>query len=223
MAMTNYPFPYDIENLLGGAVRILRAPQSQAEPDGIHEVIDLVAPYAPKTGWLDVGATKEAFSYSRGFAEAGYEIQNTQGAVLTEITDVTRTITVSYAEFTQQSLAVIEGDTSLGTVAAAAGVSAQKIVRFGGITSTDEYRFAFISRRHIASGAVVEPGGAKRGRFVMGLALRASLAADDVSIEQAKGNLSAAGVTFRMFPDPAKTVSEESWGGWFLEDAGTIA
>ena len=174
MAMTNFPFPYDIDNLLGGAVRILRAPQSQA-------------------------------------------------AVLTEITEVTRTIAVSFAEFTQAILGIIEGDGSSGTVAAAAGVSAQKIQKFGAINSLDEYRFAFISRRHVASGLVTESGGATRGRFVMGCALRASLAAEDASIEQAKGNLTASGVTFRLFPDPDETLSEDSWGFWALEESGTIA
>src|SRR5262245_38319560 len=103
MALVAGAFPYDIDNLLGGAVRILYAPSTQAIPStgGIADVIEMVGPnYAAKTGWIDLGATKESFSYTRGFDVEGWEIQQTAGNVIEEISDITRSVSVSIAEFT---------------------------------------------------------------------------------------------------------------------------
>lgn len=221
MAYTNYPFPYDIGNLLGGAVRILYAPLSQAIPANIADVIDMVSPYAPKTGWLEVGATKEGFSSSGGFDESGYEIQNTPDEVLSEITTVTRGITVSFAELTPANLQLIEGAPNIATIAAAAGKSAQKKVAFGSFSSRTNYRWAYISRRSIDSGIVIEPGGKQRGRFFLGAAYRGKLAADAHTFDQEKGNLSAVGVSWTLSPEPGQIEGEEH-GAYFDEQAGTI-
>jgi hypothetical protein len=217
-------FPYDIDNLLGGAVRILYAPTSVAIPANIADVISMVSPYAPQTGWLDVGATKESFSSSRGFSTEGFEIQQTTGNVIEEITGLTRAIQVSFAEFRPTILQIIEANVGgVDTIAAAAHKGAQKRVTFGSIKSVDQYRWAFISRRAKASGLVVETEtSVSRGRFVMGTMYRGQVAADDASIEQGKGNLSAAQVSFNGFPDDTQAEGEE-YGAWFMEDAGTIA
>lgn len=215
-------FPYNVDNLLGGAVRILYAPTTVAIPDSIDDVIAMVSPYAPKTGWIDFGATKEAFSYSRSFDTAGYEIQQVPGAILEDITDLTRQVSVSVAELTPETLAIIEQGTIATDVAAAAGIGAQDVVKFGSFLSVDQYRIAFISRRHKGSGLVTEPDGTTtRGRFVMGVGYRCQMTADEVSLEGTKGELSAAALTFKFFPESGQTYGQE-FGAWFMEAAGTI-
>lgn len=222
MTYTNFPFPYDIGNLLGGAVRILFAPLTQAIPANIADVIDMVSPYAPKTNWVEVGATKETFSAAGGFDESGYEIQQTPDQVLSEITTVTRTITVSFAELNAQNLQLIEGAPNIATLAAAAGKSAQKKVAFGSFSSRQNYRWAYISRRSIDSGVVTEPGAKTRGRFFMGTGYRGKLAADSHTFDQNKGDLSAVGVGWTLSPEPGQAEGEEH-GAYFDEQAGTIA
>lgn len=225
MANQGFPFPYDIGNLLGGSVRVLYAPDSQAVPADIGDVIDMVSPYAPKTGWVDLGATKEAFSYHRSFDTSGWEIQQVAGNVIEELTNLTRRIGVSIAEFRKELLRIIEGDNgSVTAIAASAGKSAQDKISFGSFSSLSRYRFAFISRRSKQSGLVTEPGGAERGRFFAGIAYSAQLTAEEVTSEQNKGDLSAAGVNFGLYPDPSGTFSEgEEYGCWLDEKPGTIA
>lgn len=227
MALKAGAFPYDIDNLLGGAVRILYADAAGAGaadiPVGIQDVIDMAYPYAAAADWTDLGATKESFTYTRGFETAGWEIQQEQGNVIEEITNLSRTIEVSYAEFNAANLAMIEGGGVSGTVTAAAGHVAQDRLGFGAFESLNRYRFAFISRRSKASGVVIEPGaGAReRGRFFMGVVYSAQLSADDVSVEQAKGELTASGVTFTAFPEAGEDAGED-WGAWYDEQPGTI-
>jgi hypothetical protein len=224
-------FPYNIDNLLGGAVRVLYAPTSQAIPANIGDVIKMVGPnYAPETGWLELGATKEAFSYSRGFDVEGWEIQQTAGNVIEEITDITRSVSVSIAEFTKELLKIIEGDTGVISALAAvpgatdSGTSAQDKITFGSFSSLTQYRIAFIARRAKASGLVTEAGngGATRGRFVMGVGYRAQLSADEIEMEQDKGVLTAANTGFTFFPEGGQAQGSE-YGAWFLENTGTIA
>lgn len=225
MAYTGYPFPYEINNLLVGAVRILYAPTSVALPTDIDSVIDMESPYNAKTGWLELGATKESFTYTRGFDTEGLEIQQSSGVLFEEITDLSRQIEVSAAEFSPEIVKIIEGaETAVATVAAAAGKSAQKKVHIGAFSTLSRFRFAFLARRNQASGIVTESDTVTtRGRFVMGVLYSASMAADDASMEFAKGELTAAGVTFSAFPDSSVAVAANNYGAWYFEDAGAIA
>jgi hypothetical protein len=56
----------------------------------------------------------------------------------------------------------------------------------------------------------------------MGVLYQAQIAADDISLEQSKGALTAAGLTFTAFPD-AEGVADEEYGAWYDEQAGTLA
>ncbi len=226
MALVGAPFPYNIDNLLGGAVRILYGKAdgvgAAAIPESIDDVIAMVAPYASKSGWTDLGATKESFSYSRSFDTSGYEIQQVAGNVIEEITDIARSIEVSFADFRPEHMQMIENAPAVATIAAATNASAQKRVGFGSFTSPVQYRFAFIAQRPKQAGLVIEPSDAERGRFFMGVANLAQVAADEMSFEQAKGELTGAGVTFTMFPSDDADTGEE-YGAWYDEQAGTIA
>lgn len=228
MALSNFPFPYDIGNLLTGAVRIVYSKITGGTPAVIpaaqENVTSGVSPYSVGTGWTDLGATRENFTYSRGFDTEGLEIQQVPGNILEEVTGITRTIAVSMAEFNPFGFALMENAPNVATIAAAAGRSAQKKVAFGSFSSVDRYRWGFISRKPKAAGVVIEPAtGApgSRGRFVTGVAYEAAAAADEVEMEQGKGELTASELTFNLFPAPGQPEGEEM-GAWFIEEAGTM-
>ncbi len=226
MTLVNFPFPYDINNLLSGAVSILYADPAVVTtiPDDISDVVTMNAPYAAKTNWTYLGATKENFSYSRGFETEGLEIQQVPGAILEEVTNINRSLSVSMAEFNPFGFQLMENAPSVATVAAALNQSAQKRIAFGSFTSVKRYRIAFLSRRPKASGTVIEnPTTTSRGRFVMGLAYQASIQADEIEMEQGKGELSAVELAFSLFPETAVAQPEgQDVGAWFIEEAGTI-
>lgn len=224
MALVGAPFPYDIENLLAGGAAIYYAPIGTAIPTDISSVIDMVAPYAVATGWVPLGATKEAFKYDRSFTTSGLEIQETNVKVFEEITDIERKITVSTAEFNPFGFQLMENAPSSATVASAAGKSAQKKIAFGNFTSVTRYRFAFISRRPKGAGIVTEPTtGKTRGRLVMGTGYNVGMSAGSISLEQGKGSLTAAALEFTLFEESVVAQPEgQGVGFWSIEDAGTI-
>ncbi len=229
MALVGFPFPYNIENLLSGAVSILYSKITGATPadipEGIEDVVLMEAPYTVQTGWTWLGATKETFTYNRGFSTEGLEIQQVAGNILEELTDINRSITVSMAEFNPFGFQLMENAPEIETLVAAAGVSAQKRIAFGSFSSLDRYRFAFISRRPKAAGTVTESDSTTiRGRFVMGVAYQAQLQADEISMEQGKGELTASELAFTLFPETTEAQPEgQEVGAWYLEDAGVIA
>lgn len=221
MSYTNAPFPYDIGNLLGGAVAVYYAVADGgspiAVPADLADVHALSSPYAPVTGWNRIGATKDAFSYSRGFETSGWEIQNIAGNVIEEITGLSRSIKVSVAEFKPELLQLIEGAPAANT----STVNGQLVTKYGSFKSLNRYRFAFVAQRSIQSG-VVDEGSIERGRFFAGVAYSAQIAADEVTWDQAKGELTAAEVTFTMFPQSGQAAGQE-WGAYFDEQAGAVA
>lgn len=219
------PFPYDDANLLGGGARILYAPMTTAVPTGIEDVIDVLSPYVAKTGWKDFGATKESFTYSRNFDTSGWEIQNVNGTIFDEITDISRSAAVSIAELAPETIQIMEEAPAGGVVhgTPTAGQTKQQRIGFGGFDELSSYRVAFISKRKKKSGVVNEPT-LTRGRWVMGVLYSCSISADEVSVEQNKGDLTAFGLTFTAYPAPnadAQPAGEE-FGAWYFEDAGTI-
>lgn len=230
MALTAGAFPYDVNNLLGGSVRVLLQDFDDATPapDNPVDIFGQRSPYAAKTDWTDIGATKEAFQYGRSIDVGGYQIQQVQGNIIEEITNVARTVQVSVAEISPEGLAIIEqqpdiDDVAAVNAAAAAGSSAWKALGFGTISDLRRYRVAFVARRSQASGLVHEGvGDAGRGRFVVGVGYNVAVSADNVQLGLAKGELAAATLTFAFFPDPDGVEGKE-YGTWFFEEAGTIA
>lgn len=224
MALVGGAFPYDVENLLSGAVSVYYAPITQAIPADIGDVIDMVAPYTVKGGWTALGATKEAFNYSRSFDTEGLEIQQSNVALFEEITDISRSLTVSQAEFNPFGFQLMENAPSVATIASGANKSSQKKIAFGNFVSVTRYRFAFLSRRPKGAGIVTEPTTAlERGRFVMGCAYNSGMQADEITMEQGKGELTAVELAFTLFPETAVAQPEgQEVGFWAIEDAGTI-
>ena len=222
----NFPFPYDLVNILGGRVRVLYAPTSVAIPTNLDDIFETDGTgYAAKTGWLDLGAAKEGFSYGRSFETSGWEIQQTPGFITEEVTSISRSITASIAEIIPENLALIENApaANIGTAAAGAGKSSQATLKFGSFTSLTRYRFAFIAQRPTVAGLVtMSAAGGTRGRFFGGCVYEAQVAADEVTLEQTKGELSAASVTFTCFPAAGQAATQE-YGIFFDEPVQTIA
>lgn len=213
--------PYDINNLVAGAVRVLYAPTSEPVPVDIADIIAMTDPYAPVGSWVDFGASTETQTYSRSIESEGLEIQQESGAIIEDITDVGRTFAFDVAEIEENNLKVLEEAPSIETIAAVAGASAQKGVAVGGFTELTQYRVAFIGIRKKQSGTVTEPGGATRGRMVAVALYRCQLSAEESSIEFGKGNLASAGVNFTSFPESGQP-EDQDVGKWLFEDSGTI-
>lgn len=225
MALSTGTFPYDIANLLGGAARVLYTDDlTEPVPADLTGIIDVETPYTAQTGWIDLGATKESATYGREISEEGYEIQNVNGDVLSEITDIAHTMEVSVAEIAPAQLAVIEvSSAGVGTIAGAAGKSAQKSVKFGSFASVPRRRVAFIAQRNVGSGIVTESGGVERGGFVGVVLYNVAVAADSAEVEFDKGNLAECPVSFTAFPETTEDAGEE-YGTWLFENLGqTIA
>lgn len=226
MPLTTGPFPYDINNLLGGAARVLLVPYADAPvPVDPSDIFAQVSPYVAVDPWTDMGATREAFQYGRSIDVGGYQIQQVQGNVIEEITNVARTVQVSMAEIGPEGLKIIEQQPSTEAVAAAAGQSAYTKLAFGTIADLQRYRVAFVARRSLAAGEVAEgatAGAIRRGRYMVGVGYNVAISADNVQLQMARGELAAAQVTFSFFPEPTVTQGQE-YGAWFDEAVGTIA
>lgn len=217
--------PYNLNKLLGGAARVLYAPNTVSIPTKLTDVINTnTTTYAPKTGWIDFGATAGAFAYNRAIAESGYNIEQDTSDVIEEITAVDRTVTVPVAEIKQSLLAIIEEGTT-GSTSAGANQSAESLVKFGMITSLTRYRIAFIARRAKGIGSDVtqsDAGTTVRGAFVAGFLYNVALAADTSSASIAKGSLVSLPVSFRAYPESSLSQGQE-YGVWVEETSGTIS
>jgi nucleotide-binding universal stress UspA family protein len=218
--------PFNLDNLLGGAVRVLWAPITEDIPANPADIFDQTGPdYAPNGSWEDFGAAGGGSEYGRAIATSGYQIEQSSSDVLEEVTGLDRTFATSVAEIKPEHLAMIEEtpETEIDDVVAAAGHSAFKRVPIGNIDSQIRRRVAFVARRAKGIGAdVTEPGGTVRGGFVVGVLYAVTLTADSTSIAFAKGNLASAGITFKAYPVDDVAAGNE-FGDWFDETAGTIS
>jgi hypothetical protein len=200
---------------------VLYAPVSAPLPDSIQDVLATATPYAAVSPWTDFGATKESFTYTRSFDTEGLEIQQVPGAILEDITDLSRTITVSVAELRPELLAIIEQGTVAADAASTATSGAQDIVKFGAFNSVTQYRVAWVSRRHQGSGTVEETEGNTRGRFFMGVGYRCQITADEIEYEGAKGELTGLSLSFKLFPEPGQVFGQE-YGMWASEQTKVL-
>lgn len=226
MTLTTGTLPYDVANLLSGAARVLISDDSvalPAVPANVTDVFDAKSPYAAKAGWVDIGATADATSYTRDMSAQEYTIEQSQAPVFEDITEVNRTLRVQMAEFDMNKLKIMEGEGTTGTVAAVATVSAPaKTVKFGSVNNLKKRRVAFVGQRNPLSGTVHENTAAlDRGRFVMFVLYNVLISADSTEISIGKGNLASGPVSFKAYPESGLASGVE-FGIWVLEDAGTI-
>lgn len=226
MTVVTGTLPYDVDNLLSGAARVIISDDSQpalpAIPANLKDVFAQISPYAPLTGWLDVGATIEATSYSREFGAEGYEIQQTNAEVLQDLTELSRQLSVAIGEVKPEHIKIFEEAKAITTVAAVAGAMAQKHIKFGSIQNLTKRRVLFVGQRNIASGQVTETvGSIKRGRFVAFCLYNVVISGDSSEVEMGKGGLASLPLTFTAFPEGGQ-LSGEEYGKWITEDAGVM-
>ena len=225
MALVKGTFPYDLTNLLGGRVRVLISKIDTAPvaiPVKINDIIKLSSPYEAAAKWTDVGAARDAASYSRGFSSEGWEIQQVNSAVLEDITGTARSVSLSLGEVRQDLLELLEQSPGAETIAKGVGQSPQKAVPFGNFTDLTRWRVAFIAQRKQKSGIVKEKtGGKERGRFVAITINEATISADETGIEFDKGSMSHVPLTFNAFAAAGEEEGEE-FGRWILEEAGEV-
>ena len=214
----------DITDLVSGAVRVLAAPITEDIPTGIEDVMLMEAPYTLQGDWFDLGATTGPTTTSRAIESQGLSIEQRQGNVIEDVTDVSRGISLPLAGISAENLQIFENASAIGNIAAAAGVSAQKVIKFGSFSEATEYRIILIGKRPKKAGLVTEsaPSLAVRGRLIARVLYRVALTADESSLSFGKGNLASADVSFKAFPEPGED-ADEADGAWFLEAAGTIA
>lgn len=216
--------PYNLANLIVGAIRVLWAPVTVAVPTSIADVVFMTAggAYAAKTDWNDFGATSDSSAYTRGMEAEGVEIQQETGEIMKEVTEINRAFSVTMAEIYEDNVQIIENAEAIEDVAAATLEGAQKSVGLGTSPDLTEYRMAFLSFRKKQAGIVLEgAGGLARGRMNMLILNRVALTADDVEIEGEKGNLTDAEVGFEGYPEPGED-DDVAYGRWLFEQAGTI-
>ncbi len=211
-----------INKLVSGAVAIAYTPEATAAPTNIADIITLVGTPAPDADWDLFGATKGGASYSIDVKSEELTIDQRDGAVFEDITDITRGLKFDIAEMDPNLWLLLEQSAAVETVVAAAGKSAQKLVRSGSFSERDRYRVAFIGQRRKSQGIVIEPGGDERGCYVVGGFYSASITAGSSETKFDKGALATRTVEFKAFPDDALAAGQDTMF-FFEEQAGTIA
>lgn len=214
---------YSITAVSSGPVRVLLAPATEDIPADILDIIDMTTPYDVNGDWFDLGATSGPANYSRGIEAEGLSVEQVNGDIIEDITDVTRGVTIPMAGISAENIQVFENAPAIATVSAAALKSAQESVKFGSFSETERYRVALIGLRPKSAGIVQEPSsGPARGRMVCQVLYNCGLSADESSISRGKGQLMSGDVSFKAYPEPGED-ADEAHGTWLFEDAGTIS
>src|SRR4051812_44330378 len=99
------------DNIIGGPGRLVFKPYDGTYPDTISDVMDIASPYDLADGWLDVGATNDGITTTRSFDTDDFEVDQVIGAVDTDITAWTHTLSTTLAENSVENrqLALIGG------------------------------------------------------------------------------------------------------------------
>jgi hypothetical protein len=225
-------FPFTKANMVGGPARCLFAPLLAPVPTGPKDVVDQETPYTPKSGgsgdtayaWTDFGATPEAnaIEYSSNRTITDWRIQQQNAAVLSEVTQQTRTVKIPCAEITPQLLQIMENADEIGLVAAAAHTSAFDEVRFGSFVDLTPYRIAIVARRPKQFAAVTESGGLVRGATVVQVLYQCTLTGNAETIQWQHATPTAIDLELQCYPEPTMSDNQEHGVHW-VEHAGTIS
>lgn len=235
---------YSLTDLVGSAPRVLAAPSStftvpvaSGVPSiKLQDIIEVVGPdYDPQTNWIDLGGAREGSgaSYSRGLEEEEWKLEQTTGAVATDITDVPRTITANLSEYSVANVKnFIENAPATRSIAAVAGAGTtgaapQTGIDFGGFETLDSWVVAIIGQGRKGVGAdITEAGNANfvRGPFKAIVLFNATLSAEEAEVEVSRGQPAVSAVQFRSFPLSTVTDSTRDRGTWLMETGpATIA
>lgn len=216
--------PYDAATLLKGPTPFIYALASKvAVPSSIADILDPDDPTHPLLpNWNHGGATIGGGQYGRQFATQGYQIDQADGDVDQDVTDVIRTFNITMGALTPEIVQILEQAPNIDTLAKAKGRSAEKQVKVGTVETLETYRIVFLARRLQGKGAdVTMSGGGVRGAFGYYCMYEAKITGDNSAIQLAKGQLAQAPLSFQAYPDSSQEPGEEH-GFWGFEQSGTI-
>lgn len=224
-------YKYSLTDLVGSAPRVLIAPSSWTLPvtSGVPtvqlgNVIDLFGPtYAPKSSWIDLGGARagSGAEYERGLETTEWNLEQADGAVAEDISDIPRTITANISEYTVANVRdLIENAPAERTITGASGVTAQKAVDFGNFESLGRWRVIVIGQGRKNVGVdITEAANASnvRGPFKGVMLFSASLSAQAATVTVEKGQPAVSAVQFRSFPESTVTDTSRNRGTWLME------
>lgn len=102
----------DDDAFIRGAARLLYAPDTQAFPTKIGDIVELDpapmtgAQYDPITGWVDLGATKTGIQITVNNAEETFDIDQILGDIASAPTNWEVSVGTQLAEFTVERMAI---------------------------------------------------------------------------------------------------------------------
>jgi hypothetical protein len=98
-------FVGDQSKLVRGAARILIAPNSQAKPAKLADVINLTT-YAAQTGWIDLGFTINGIQINVNNTESAFDVDQVQGPIGSAPTGWEANVVTQLAETTLDHLII---------------------------------------------------------------------------------------------------------------------
>jgi len=214
--------PININKLLSGACDVAYAPTTVDVAANLSDILALIGTPDVNPDYALFGSTVGGSGYTREIESEGLSVDQRQGDVFEDITNISRTWTTQIAEISPEHLQIVEEAPEIETIAAGANTSAQKLVAAGSFDEFTRYRIAFIAQRRKSQGLVIPPTGDPRGCYVVAYLPQASLAADSSEITFEEGGLATASVTFKAFPE-ATLPSGRDTILWFEEQPGTIS
>lgn len=143
------------ENIVGGPGRLVFAPFGTPYPARISDVMDLTAPFNLKSPWVDLGATNDGISISRGFDTEDFQVDQVSGAVETDITGWTHTLETNLAENTVENRQLALAGGTIITQAPTYGMA----TTLGASVGTNATIITVTSAANIDQGSWIELGG----------------------------------------------------------------
>lgn len=221
----NALFPYNINELVGSRVRFLIAPTTVAVATRLDQAVSVVGAsgvYAPKTGWIDVGALSVAPTFSDNVTQKERTIQNDPNPLLRRVDQITLGVHVDVAELSPENLAFFSPGATIEEIAAAVGHAPYRHVNIGASDILPTYRAAFIGMLDPVQGIVTEgTSGPTRGRFVGRIFPQLQVAAGNSSMTLAEDGW-VKGIDFESSPE-GTVAAAKAEGFWLEETAATIA
>jgi hypothetical protein len=135
----------DTSQLKRGAGRIMYAPDTQPAVDSIDDVIVTAAggtQYDAKSGWVDLGATRDGIAIEVNNTESGFNIDQISAQVGTAPDQWSCTVTTALAEMTLEHLVIAWEGSAIQTNTTPTPDERQ--TGFAGATSYTERRLAIL-------------------------------------------------------------------------------
>lgn len=162
----------------------------------------------PVSPWIYVGASREGqgSSYEQAVATSELRVDQDTAAVFENISSVDRTITLQWAEFSPDKLAILEESEV---------TNPSDLWRVDGssFTTRSRYRVALIGRKEPGQGQdITISDDSVRGELIGVVLQNASISAGSLSWELQRGQLANTAVTLKGYPDPV-TNTVVAWVG----------